>query len=125
LATGERKLELGSVRVLAADLSLRLAYRFANRTMPGEIGLGHALGLARLTGTSSGANTNADSVTGAWAGPFVFGTLDVTLAEPLFLEVAAQLGVVTFPVRGRVQGEPDVTIAGFWSGASLGLGLNL
>ena len=125
LATGQRKLALGSVGVLAADLSLRLAYRFPNRALPGEVGLGHALGLARLTGASSQPNTTAEGVTGVWAGPFVFGTLDVTVADPLFLEIAAQLGVVTFPVRGLVQGDADVAIAGIWSGVSLGLGLNL
>jgi hypothetical protein len=125
LATGQRKLALGSVGMLAADLSLRLAYRFPNRALPGEVGLGHALGLARLTGTSALPNTTADGVTGAWAGPFVFGTLDVTVADPLFLEIAAQLGVVTFPVRGLVQGDADIAIAGIWSGLSLGLGLNL
>ena len=34
-------------------------------------------------------------------------------------------GVVTFPVRGLVQHGANVEIAGVWSGASLGLGLNL
>ncbi len=125
LATGQRKLALGSVAVLAADLSLRLAYRFPNRALPGEVGLGQALGLARLTGSSSSPDTTANRVSGAWAGPFVFGTLDVTVAEPLFIEIAAQLGVVTFPVRGMVQNDADVAIAGVWSGVSLGLGLNL
>jgi hypothetical protein len=127
LVTGQRNFALGSVQVLAADLSLRLALRFPNRALPGEIGIGHALGLARFAGTS-----NADSMrvtpgnlTGAWAGPFVFGTLDVSLAEPIFLQIAAQVGVVTIPIRGLVSGASDVQIAGVWSGVSLGLGLNL
>ncbi|HTA88223.1 MAG TPA: hypothetical protein VK745_01555 [Polyangiaceae bacterium] len=131
LATGQRNFALGSVHVLAADLSLRLALRFPNRALPGEIGIGHALGLARVTGAAAGAATNdaarvqSGYVTGAWAGPFLFGTLDVSVADPLFLEVAAQLGVVTFPVSGEVSGESDVKVAGLWSGVSLGLGLNL
>ncbi|HWZ89917.1 MAG TPA: hypothetical protein VNW92_13740 [Polyangiaceae bacterium] len=125
LATGERKVALGSVHVLAADLSVRLAYRFPKRAFTSEIGLGHALGLARLTGESSLSGTNADTVNGPWAGPFAFGTLDLNLAEPLFLEVAAELGVVTFPVRGLVAHGAAVEIAGLWSAASLGLGLNL
>jgi hypothetical protein len=127
LVTGQRTFALGSVQLLAADLSLRLALRFPNRVLPGEIGIGHALGLARFAGTSRADSTRVTpgNLTGAWAGPFVFGTLDVSLAEPIFLEVAAQVGVVTIPVRGMVSGESDVEIAGVWSGVSLGLGLNL
>jgi hypothetical protein len=125
LATGDRKLDLGSVRVVAADLSLHLAYRFTNRALPGEVGIGHAIGLARLTGTSASASTNAESVNGLWLGPFVFGTLDVSLTEPLFLQIAAQFGAVTLPVHGQVEHAADVEIAGFWSTVSLGLGLNL
>ena len=125
LTTGERSPALGTVKVLAADLSLRLAYRFPNRALPGEIGIGHALGLTRITGTSTSPDAKASSLGAPWAGPFVFGTLDVSLAEPLFLEVAAQLGVVTFPVHGLVALDANVDIAGVWSGVSLGLGVNL
>ncbi len=131
LTTGQRNFAVGSVHVVAADLSLRLALRFPNRALPGEIGIGHALGLARLTGTAADSATNGATrvqpgfLTGAWAGPFLFGTLDVSVAEPLFLEVAAQVGVVTFPVSGEVAGESGVKLAGVWSGVSLGLGLNL
>jgi hypothetical protein len=125
LATGQRSPALGTVNVLAADLSLRLAYRFQNRALPGEIGIGHAFGLAKMTGSSPSPNTKASSVSGPWAGPFVFGTLDVSLAEPLFLEVAAQFGVVTVPVHGLVAQDANIDIAGVWSGVSLGLGVNL
>jgi len=125
LATGDLKLSLGQVRELVADLSLRAAYRFPNRTLPGEIGVGHALGLARMSATSSEPNALASKLSGVWAGPFAFGTLDIGIAEPLFLELAAELGVVTFPVRGKVQNDSDVEIAGLWGGVSLGLGLGL
>ncbi len=125
LATGVRKPSLGDVRLLVADLSVRAAYRFPNRTLPGEIGIGHALGLARMSATSSEPNAVASNLSGVWAGPFAFATLDVSLADPLFLELAAQLGVVTFPVRGKVQNDSDIAIAGLWGGVSLGLGLEL
>lgn len=125
LATGLRKPSLGEVRVLVADLSLRAAYRFPNRTLPGEIGLGHTLGLARMSATTADRRTIASTVSGIWAGPFAFGTLDIGLTDPLFLELAAQFGVVTFPVRGKVDHDSDIEIAGLWGGVSLGLGLNL
>jgi hypothetical protein len=125
LASSDRNPSLGRVNIVAADLSLRLGYRFLNRALPGEIGVGHALGFARLSASTDATNVSAGTVNGLWAGPFVYGTLGATLAEPLYFEVAAQLGAVTFPVRGMVEHEKDVAVAGLWSRVNLGLGLNL
>jgi hypothetical protein len=125
LASGERNPSLGRVNIVAADLSLRLGYRCSSRAWSGEIGLGHALGFARLSASAGATNVSAASVNGLWAGPFVYGAFDATLSEPLYLEIGAQLGAVTFPVRGTVEHEADIEVAGLWSRVSLGLGLNL
>jgi len=125
IAVGERSFALGSVRSLVADLSVRLALRFSGFGHAAEIGAGHALGLVQLSGTATSDRVMAASATGVWAAPFLFGKFDVQLSDPVFLEVAAQLGVVTFPVRGRVERGSDVAIDGVWSGLSLGFGLDL
>jgi hypothetical protein len=116
---------LGSVNVLMADLSVRLSLRFPNRILPSEVGMGHALGLARMSGTSDSASADEGSVSGVWAAPFVFGGCEAQLNEPLFLQFAAQLGIVTVPVRGYVARDSDVGAVGVWGGLSLGIGLNL
>ncbi len=116
---------LGSVRMLAADLSLRLSLRFPSRTLPAEIGVGHAFGLARLVGTSDNTEGRSGTVSGVWTAPFLFGGFEAKLGEPWFLQLAAQLGVVTIPVRGYVARASDVGVVGAWGGLSLGIGLNL
>lgn len=125
LMTSKREVALGSVHVFAADLSVRLALRFPSRVLPSELGLGHALGLARIEGTTHEADASGSTVSGTWAGPFVFGGFEAPLGAPCFLQVAAQVGVVTFPIRGQVARAPDVGVSGFWGGLSLGLGLGL
>ena len=116
---------LGAVRVLAADLSLRLSLRFPSAVLPAEIGVGHAFGLARLVGTSDRSDARSATVSGVWTAPFLFGGFEAHLGQPWFLQLAAQLGVVTIPVRGYVARESDVGMVGLWGGLSLGIGLNL
>ena len=116
---------LGAVHALAADLSLRLALRFPSRILPSEVGVGHSLGLAHLKGSSDLPDANASRVSGVWAGPFLFAGLEAKLAEPFFLHLALEFGVVTVPVRGYVARGSDIGMSGAWGGLSLGLGLNL
>jgi len=125
LATSNRNVSLGSVRALAADLSARLSLRFPSRVLSGELGLGYALGFARITGSSNSVLASARGLDGAWAAPFLFGALEAPFASPAFLQLAAQLGYVLLPVRGFVAESNDLEIAGVWGGLSIGLGLNL
>ncbi len=124
LAASDRTVKLGSVSALAANLAGRAALRFPSRVLPGEIGLGYALGWARVSATSASNEASASSVSGAWAGPFVFGALEAPFADSLFLQFGAQLGYVTLPVRGFVAQAPDIEIAGAWGGLSIGLGFS-
>ena len=125
LLASQRATALGSVDLLAADLSLRVALRFRSRSAPGEVGLGHALGLARIEGKAASPNADSGRVSGTWASPFVFAQFEPRLWEPLFLLVSVQFGVVTVPVRGQVARAADVGFAGVWGGLSLGCGLGL
>ncbi|HEX3851556.1 MAG TPA: hypothetical protein VHW01_11355 [Polyangiaceae bacterium] len=125
LSASNRNVSLGSVRALAADLSARLSLRFPSRLLSGELGVGYALGYARLTGTSNSALASARGLDGAWAAPFLFGVLEGPFASPAFLQLAAQLGYVLLPVRGFVAESNDLEIAGVWGGLSIGLGLEL
>jgi hypothetical protein len=125
LAASSRRVPLGSVRALSAELSARLALRFPSRVLPAEVGAGFASGYARIAATSSSEQANARSLHGMWAGPFVFAALEAPFAEPAFLQFAAELGYVTLPVRGFVAESSDLEIAGVWSGLSIGLGLDL
>ena len=125
LVASNRDTALGSVHVLAADLSVRLALRFPSRILPAEIGIGHALGLAQLSGTNGSPNADASSLSGVWAAPFLFGGIEAPLGDAFFLQLAAQIGVVTWPVRGYVDHSSDVGMTGFWGALTLGVGLNL
>jgi len=124
LASG-RDVALGSVQLLAADLSLRLSWRFPSSVLPTEVGVGHALGVARIRGKSAAPDADGQTISGTWAGPFLFGGFESQLGAPFFLQFAGQLGVVTVPVRGQVARGEDVRVSGVWVGLSLGLGLAL
>jgi hypothetical protein len=125
LAASNRDVSLGSVHALTADLSGRLSLRFPSRVLPGELGVGYALGYARIAATSSSVLASARDLDGVWAGPFLFGALEAPFASPAFLQVAAELGYVLLPVRGYVAESNDLEIGGVWGGVSIGLGLNL
>lgn len=125
IATSRREVAVGSVRTLAAELSLKLAFRFPSSVSPGEVGIGHALGVARISGTSREADVEAAHVSGVWAGPFVFAGIEPKLGSALFMQLSAQVGVVTVPVRAQVARASDTAITGLFAGLSLGLGLNL
>jgi hypothetical protein len=125
LLASERDVALGSVQLLAADLSLRLALRFPSSILPSEVGLGHALGIARIRGKADSPDAEGQTISGTWAGPFLFGGFESQLGEPFFLQFAGQLGIITFPVHGQVARSQDVRVSGMWAGLSLGLGLNL
>ena len=125
LLASERDVALGSVQVLAADFSLRLALRFPSSILPSEVGVGHALGVARIRGKANSGEADGQTISGTWAGPFVFGGFESQLGEPFFLQLAGQLGIVTLPVHGQVARSQDLRVSGVWAGFSLGLGLNL
>lgn len=125
LATSRRDVSVGSIDLLAADLSLRLAFRFPSATAPAELGIGHAIGVARIEGSSDDPGIEASRISGVWAAPFAFAGVEPKLSELLYLQLGAQLGVVTVPVRGQVTRASDSAVAGLWAGLSLGIGLNL
>ena len=125
LVVSKSSSSLGAVNVLMADLSVRLSLRFPGRILASEVGVGHALGLAHLKGSSDSALTDASSVSGIWAAPFLFGGCEAELGGPMFLQLGAELGIVTVPVRGYVARDSDVGAVGVWGGLSLGIGLNL
>ena len=125
LLTSERDVALGAVQLLAADLSLRLALRFPSAILPSEVGLGHALGVARIRGKADSPDAKGQTISGTWAGPFLFGGFESQLGKSFFLQLAGQLGIVTFPVHGQVAHGQDVRVSGVWAGLSLGLGVDL
>ncbi len=124
-STSDRRTSLGSVRVLAGDLSAKIAVHFPNRLMPSELGVGYALGYARIHAHGSSTEATPGQVQGVWAGPFLFGALESPLFSRLFLQLVAQAGFVTLPVRGRVAQSRDSELAGVWLGLSLGFGWKL
>ena len=121
-AASRREVALGSVHLLAADFALRLAVRFPSRVLPGELGVGHTLGWARLQGKGATPDAISNRISGVWGGPFVFAGIESALGAPFFLHVAAELGVVTVPVRGEVARAADVGMRGAWAGLRLGVG---
>ncbi len=125
LATSSRRTPLGTVRVLAGELSARISVRFPSYILASELGAGYGVGYARITAQSSTAEASANHVQGVWMGPFVFGAVESPVLSRLFLRLVAQAGYVTLPVRGRIAQSRDSEVAGLWSSLSLGVGWTL
>ncbi len=102
-----------TVRALALDPALYFDLPHV------EVGAGARIGWTSLSGAPSVANLQGQTTSGVIAGPFVAATARIVGPVGVWLRT----GWFLHGARGRVSGDSDVTLGGYW--ASLGLGLRI
>ncbi len=113
----------GTVRVILTYGSPYVAWQQTWRAAAARLGAGYALGAARLTGLATAPLTPRGSISGPWASPYLLAEFELHITEGLRLQARGQLGWVTAPVIGQVAGTGELSLAGFCTGAQLGLAL--
>ncbi len=120
---GESGTDLGPVSGTTYSLGAWVGLRLDLEPIELRGGVGLRAGVASLAG-SPRPEVRAGTVTGGWVGPMV-----VVVARWLLSDVMVDLGldggVNLTPVRGRVAGGEEVSIAGGWLGVQLGVGYRL
>lgn len=126
-SSSESSSELGSARLILAGLGARVGYELPLGELWLELGAGGRAGVARISGSAAHdeGEVEAASVAGAWSAPFVFVGLDAPFSNGWRLGIDAEVGYVTLPVRGRVQGGDDVEVDELWTSLALGVAVEL
>ena len=115
--------QLGSDRVLSAYLAPHVAWPFAAGRTAARVGLGHAVGFARITGDSADPAAVAGIVSGPWMAPFALAGASYALGSAFALHVRAEVGWVVLPVIGEVARAKSVELSGLWTNLQLGAAL--
>jgi hypothetical protein len=115
----------GSVRSIITYAGPYVACRQAWRVAATRVGAGYAVGAAHLVGSASASLAYARALTGLWASPYLFGDVELRVAEGLSVVGRGQLGWVTSSVTGQVAGASDLSLGGPWVGGQLALALAL
>lgn len=123
--TYARDSELGSARLIAGSAGARIGWTSAWRRNVIGAGVGQRLGIARASASAEDRGATGSSVTGLWAAPFAFVMADTPLFEDVRVGVDGELGVVLWPMRGRIEGGDDIAVAGAWLALSATLGIEL
>jgi hypothetical protein len=116
---------LGTAHALLSYGGLYAGWGGAMGRFLGQLGGGYALGMARLAGKASEPGSAAGSVQGVWAAPYAFGSLAWTISANFQIELRAQIGWVTSPVVGEVQGDRSFDLGSPWSTLQLAAAIAL
>jgi hypothetical protein len=122
VGVAERDFPQGEVRLQLATLSAQAGYLAVHESWSVRAFAGYRFGSARISGHSaprSGASRG--TVAGGCGGPLLVGALGLRSGS-LVSEVAAEAGLVSFPIEGRVAGSDPVAFDGYWLGLSLNVG---
>jgi hypothetical protein len=125
LTTSESFDPTGTARVFLAYGSPYAAWRERWGPAQTRLGVGYAMGAARLTGTATDPRVFAGTTTGPWSAPFAFAALALGITDGLGLEARGRVGWVTSPVVGEVLGSGDVALEGLWASVDVGMTLAL
>jgi len=123
LATRNDASELGTDRVWSAYLAPHVAWLVRASRTTARVGVGHTIGVARVSGESTHPLGVAGNVTGAWAAPFALAGVGYAITAALRLDLRAEAGWVLLPVVGEVARARNVEIAGLWTNVQLGAAL--
>jgi hypothetical protein len=115
--------QLGSDRVLSAYLAPHVAWPFTAGRMAARLGVGHAIGFARITGDSSDPAAVAGTVSGPWMAPFMLAGASYALGSAFALQLRAEAGWVVLSVIGEVARAQSVELSGLWTNLQLGVAL--
>jgi hypothetical protein len=122
LALGNRSFELGTARLRLTTLSAQGGYLAVHETFTLRALAGYRFGAARIAGESAaGLDTEVGTVAGAYGGPVL--SAGAGLRSGSFVaELAAEAGLVSFPIYGEVDGVREIELDGYWLGLSLNVG---
>lgn len=122
VAVGERSFELGSARLQLTTLSAQAGYLALHETWTGRAFVGYRFGNGRIAGERApGSFSREGTVAGALGGPLVSGGLGLR-SGVWVAELAAEAGLVSFPLEGRIEEEQPIRLDGYWLGLSLNVG---
>jgi hypothetical protein len=115
---------LGNVRTLLFYGSPELgAVLWKNADSVIHLGVGFALGIARVVGHATATSAIANTLTGAWGGPFAGAGVGFALGDRVRLELRAKIGWVALPVVADVAEAAPVRLEQTWSAIELGAAL--
>jgi hypothetical protein len=122
LALGARSYELGTARLRLTTLSAQGGYLAVHETWTLRVLGGYRFGAARIAGEgAAGLDAEEGTVAGAYGGP-VISTGAGLRSGSFVAELAAEAGLVSFPLRGEVDGVTAIELDGYWLGLSLNVG---
>ena len=125
LAMREDDAELGTSRVWLTHVAPHVAWSATEGPATVRLGVGYALGIARISGRAANARAMAGTVTGVWAAPVAIAAVGCAITEALRLEVRTDVGWVVLPVVGEVARGTNVEIGGLWTNVQIGASLAL
>jgi hypothetical protein len=125
LTTTERFDPTGSARIVLAYGSPFAAWHERWGPLQTRLGVGYALGAARLSGQALDARAFAGTITGPWSAPYALAALALTLTDGLGVDARGRIGWVTSPVIGEVSGGGEAALRGLWASVEVGLAIAL
>ena len=123
--TSNEQFDIGTAQILLTYGSPYVAWRETWGALQTRLGLGYAIGAAKVSGRAEGASSIAGTITGVWSAPYAFAAPSLALTDALRLDLRAQLGWVTLPVVGDVSRADAIALKGAWASAQIGLALAL
>jgi hypothetical protein len=125
VAIAERRYEMGSAHVQLTTLAAQAGYLALHDAWSARAFVGYRFGAGRIAGTTdSGVVAPVGTVAGACGGPLISGGLGLRSGSWVG-ELGGELGLVSFPLEGRVAGHDPVALDGYWLGATLNVGVLL
>jgi hypothetical protein len=125
VASTTERFAQGTAQVFLSYASPYVAWREEWGRTHTLLGIGYALGAARLVGRATDARVFAGTTTGPFTAPYALVGLAIALTADFGLEARGQAGWVTLPVIGEVSGGPDVAVQGLWASVQAGLAITL
>lgn len=119
----ERSYELGRAKLQLTTFSAQAGYLALHDSWSARAYAGYRFGSARISGESSlGSDGRSGTVAGACGGPLVSLGLGLRSGGWLSAELVTEAGLVSFPIRGDVEGHAPLAFDDYWLGLSLNVG---
>lgn len=122
---GSERIDGADVRARTLSLSLAPGLCLPFGDLQAFVGAGVQVGHARLEASSAGSGVEGRALSGLWHAPALTLAVQLGVADPLALHLAADLAYVTRPVRGLDQRQGTASELYAHEGLRLGLALGL
>jgi hypothetical protein len=123
LATGARRLPVGTARALDLSGAVRVAAEIARGPSRLRAGAGWHVGWTRLSADPADAGIRASSAQHEWTGPSLHGAYELALGDRAFVVAAAEAGRPLRAVIARANGANVLEWGGVWITAAFGGGV--